>query len=79
MKPFVSFATEGMGRRLAHFNEDIIGLIMDVKQGVCAEHGFGIASLQGAYKDKLRTTTFAKKKLRASVCKGERLPRTGNY
>lgn len=58
MKLFVSFTTEGMARRFAHFEGDLVGLIVDVKQGVCAEPGFGIATVLGASKDNLRNTTF---------------------
>ena len=47
-----------MARRLSYFSGDMIGLIVDVKQDVCAENGFGIAALLGTSKDQLRTTTF---------------------
>ena len=47
-----------MARRLSYFNDDMIGLIVDMKQDVCAENGFGIATLLGTSKDQLRTTTF---------------------
>jgi len=57
-KLFVAFATEGMGRRFRHFSNDQVVLIVDVKQGVCKEDGFGIATLLGGTKDKLRNTTF---------------------
>ena len=57
-KLFVAFATEGMGRRFAHFSGDLVVLIVDVKQGVCAEAGFGIATLLGGAKDRLRNTDF---------------------
>ena len=58
IKLFVSFVTEGMARRFSYFNDDLIGLIVDVKQDVCAEKGVDIATLLGASKDKLRNTTF---------------------
>ena len=61
-KLFVSFATEGMGRRFAHFQGELIALLVDVKQGVCAEEGFGIATLLGGAKDVLRGTTFGTSK-----------------